>query len=79
MAEGRCPPEDVGGHWGHAEFLEALANPDHEQHEDLLVWYGGPFDPQDAVTDRLARDVAGLAQRWAPKPRQPRAPPKSIH
>lgn len=78
-AEGRCPPEDVGGPWGYAEFLEALADPDHEQHEELLAWHGGPFDPQDAEPVRLTRDVATLAQRWTPKPRKPRAAPKSIH
>ncbi len=30
-----CPPEDVGAVWGNAEFLEALADPKHEQHEFL--------------------------------------------
>ena len=36
--EGRraCPPEDVGGVWGYTEFLEALADPNHEQHDELL-------------------------------------------
>jgi hypothetical protein len=24
-AKGRCPPEDIGGPWGYAEFLEAIA------------------------------------------------------
>jgi hypothetical protein len=78
-AEGRCPPEDVGGPWGYAEFLEALIDPDHEQHEELLDWHSGPFDPQDAKPDRLARDVAKLAQRWAPKPRKPKTASKSVH
>jgi len=27
-AAGRCPPEDVGGPWGYAEFLEAISDPD---------------------------------------------------
>lgn len=43
--ERACPPEDVGGVWGYAEFLEALADPDHEQHDEYLVW-AGPFDPE---------------------------------
>lgn len=36
-ARGRCPPEDVGGPWGYDEFLEALADPDHESHADMKV------------------------------------------
>ena len=26
-ASGRCPPEDIGGPWGYAEFLEAIHDP----------------------------------------------------
>ncbi len=55
--ENACPPEDVGGVWGYADFLEAINDPDHEQHEDMLEWAGGEFDPQefdlDLVNKRL--------------------------
>ena len=44
--EGACPPEDVGGVWGYADFLEAIADPDHEEHDELLEWAGGKFDPE---------------------------------
>lgn len=40
-----CPPEDVGGYPGYAEFLEALADPTHEEHAHMLSWAGGAFDP----------------------------------
>ena len=40
-----CPPEDVGGVWGYEEFLEAIGDPDHPEHEDYLDWIGGEFDP----------------------------------
>jgi hypothetical protein len=43
---GACPPEDVGGVWGYAEFLRAIADPNHDQHEEYLEWIGGEFDPQ---------------------------------
>ena len=43
--KGACPPEDVGGVWGYAEFLEAISDPKHPQHEDLREWVGGDFDP----------------------------------
>ena len=44
--ERACPLEDVGGIWGYAEFLESLADPEHEQHDDFLQWCG-PFDPEE--------------------------------
>lgn len=40
-----CPPEDVGGIGGFYEFLEAIGDPDHPEHEYLLEWAGGDFDP----------------------------------
>ena len=39
------PPEDVGGTSGYAEFLEAIADPSHEEHDRYLEWAGGAFDP----------------------------------
>ncbi len=41
-----CPPEDVGGVGGYAQFLEALADPLHEEHDSYLVWVGYKFDPE---------------------------------
>jgi hypothetical protein len=41
-----CPPEDVGGVWGYEEFLEAIGDPDHPEHEMYLEWIGGEFDPE---------------------------------
>jgi len=43
--KGACPPEDVGGIWGYYSFLEAIADPAHEEHEDYKEWIGGEFDP----------------------------------
>jgi hypothetical protein len=42
-AKGRCPPEDVGGPWGYAEFLEAIADPGHERHRELKEWFDDDF------------------------------------
>lgn len=42
-----CPPEDCGGVWGYADFVEAIQNPDHEEHEEMLGWVGGRFDPEE--------------------------------
>jgi hypothetical protein len=41
-----CPPEDVGGIPGYENFLEAIANPNHPEHEEFLEWIGGKFDPE---------------------------------
>lgn len=42
-----CPPEDCGGTGGYEEFLEAIMDPLHEQHEEMLEWVGGDFDPEE--------------------------------
>jgi hypothetical protein len=41
-----CPPEDCGGPWGYANFLEAIRDPKHEDHDDLQEWIGGKFDSE---------------------------------
>jgi len=40
-----CPPDDVGGPQGYEDFLEAIADPAHEEHDRYLEWVGGSFDP----------------------------------
>lgn len=54
-----CSPEDVGGIWGYAEFLQAIRHPRHPGHERMLEWVGGEFDPEafdlDQVNRRLKR------------------------
>ena len=52
-----CPPEDCGGPWVYPDFLAAVANPQHPDHEDMIEWIGGKFDPSafdlDALNARL--------------------------
>jgi hypothetical protein len=40
----RCPPEGCGGLGGYYNLLDAMQDPDHEQHEELLEWLGDSFD-----------------------------------
>lgn len=59
--ERACPPEDCGGPWGYAEFLEAIRDPKHEEHDSMLEWIGGAFDPEAfdlaALNKSLPKDV----------------------
>ena len=50
--KGACPPEDVGGIGGYYRFLEAIQNPKHSEHQDMLEW-GGRFDPDAFEIDRI--------------------------
>lgn len=43
----RCPPEDCGGVPGFKEFLEAMADPNHPEHQAVWNWYGDDYDPDD--------------------------------
>jgi len=55
------PPEDVGGVWGYAQFLDALADPTHPEHQQQVEWAGGDFDPEEfdrARINALLREFA---------------------
>ncbi|QAT81625.1 hypothetical protein EJ065_0010 [Corallococcus coralloides] len=55
-----APPDDCGGTPGYEDLLEALQDPEHEEHEELLDWVGGYFDPEAfdlKVTDKAVRAV----------------------
>ncbi len=68
-ALGRCPPEDVGGPWGYQEFLEALADPEHERHAELREWHGESFDPHAVDLVQLDRALQDTVRRWS-RPRR---------
>ncbi len=55
--ENACPPEDVGGPHGYAEFLHALADARDENHEQYLRWIGGVWDPRGFDLNRINRDL----------------------
>lgn len=63
-ARGRCPPEDVGGPFSYPDFLEAIADPEHEQHAEMIAWVGEAFDPEVADVNALTAAVATLVKRW---------------
>lgn len=51
-----CPPDDCGGTGGYIRLLAILADPKHEEHDDMLEWLGidraDEFEPEefDVVT-----------------------------
>ncbi len=51
------PPEDVGGVWGYANFLEAIADPEHVEHAELLTWAGGVFDPEGCDVNMINQQL----------------------
>jgi hypothetical protein len=48
-----CPPEDCGGIWGYSELLKAINDPKHAEHESMLEWIGGDFDPESFDADKI--------------------------
>ncbi len=42
-----CPPEDCGGTGGYENFLAAIRDPKHKEHDEYLDWIGGEFDPEE--------------------------------
>lgn len=44
--ERACPPDDCGGVWGYADLLEKIGDKQHEEHDEMLEWLGGSFDPE---------------------------------
>lgn len=86
--QGACPPEDVGGAYGYQDFLDALADPGHEEHLQYRQWAGtwSPvFDAEAAdllvrqtvgavpAGVRLVLDLAAEGVRLTPGGRLPRA------
>ena len=52
-----CPPEDCGGVPGYQEFILAICDPKHEQHDEMLEWVGGKFDPTAFDREEINREL----------------------
>jgi hypothetical protein len=56
--ERACPPDDIGGVYGFYDYLEILADPSHEEYENMLSWSGEfnseKFDKEE-VTKRMQK------------------------
>jgi len=59
--ERRGPLEDSGGIDGYEELIRALADPAHEDHDDLTEWVGeDEFDPDELDTSGINRALTAL-------------------
>jgi hypothetical protein len=62
-----CPPEDCGGPPGYEDFLQAIRDPKHPEHESMREWIGGDFDPEkfylNALSD-LADASESMEEEW---------------
>ena len=56
---GACPPDDVGGIPGYYHFLEAIKDPKHPDHEDMVAWGGEDFDPARFDVQAVNRAIHG--------------------
>ena len=76
--ERRAPPEDVGGFPGYEDYLEALADPEHKEHENVLRWRG-PFDPEafslTAVNQQLQKKFCSVRKKATTHPSPPENTP----
>ena len=60
--ERACPPEDCGGPSGYEEVVNAILDPDDEQHASTLEWVGADYDPSLFEPENVRFEDA--RQRW---------------
>jgi hypothetical protein len=61
-AKGTCPPEDIGGPWGYADFLANINDPKSDEGAELREWMGiGPDEKYN--TDDASPEVINAMMR----------------
>lgn len=65
-----CPPENVGGVHGYAEFLATISNPRHPDYDSHREWSDECFDPTSFDIDEVNLELAKYV-RWSR--------PRSLH
>jgi hypothetical protein len=48
-----CPPEDCGGVPGFYRLAEILADPDHEEYEEMREWVAKDYDPEAFSVEKV--------------------------
>ncbi|WP_201268852.1 IS66 family insertion sequence element accessory protein TnpB, partial [Sinorhizobium meliloti] len=64
-------PQQTWRPWGYEEFREALANKNHERHDELVEWWGSAdYDPAAIDAANLRNNVDALATKWKRRSRK---------
>lgn len=58
-----APPEDSGGPLGYEHLLDALADEDDPEHDEMMEWVGDGFDPDELDVQAVNRRLEGM---WRP-------------
>jgi len=61
--ERACPPEDVGSPSGYMDYLEAMRDPSHPDHEQMVEWRGPSFDPENFDPAKINRRLSRSRRR----------------
>lgn len=65
--ERACPPEDVGGIGGYAEYCAAMKNRKHPEHREYVQWRG-PYDPEMVDLDEKNMELRKYLRWSRPRP-----------
>lgn len=57
-----CPPEDVGGPHGYDQFLDVLADPEHEDYGQFVTWSGGDFDSEKFDLEEINQKLRSMGR-----------------
>lgn len=61
----QCPPEDCGSIPGYYNLLEAIRDPNHEEHEEMMDCVGCKYDLGAFSVDDVNQGLAPLQRWWA--------------
>jgi len=57
------PPEDAGGPWSYADFVDAWSNPGHQAHKDIRRWAGRKFHPEHCDLNEINKAITRAVRR----------------
>jgi len=70
--ESAAPSDDMGGIGGYYYWLSALADENHESHQEALDWFDKDFDPAKFDLDQANRRLKFAFKPIPKKPKKPR-------